>query len=273
MDFILHDLAIEMTRRCNLRCEHCMRGESQNIDASKEIIDMILNNDEIKRIDHICFSGGEPTLNPNIIIYAINKIITENIDVLEIVMVTNGQIFNKDLVEAFNRFNEYRNQRSKKQLIAQYNELGKDELNRIIQNNTDEHARITFSIDRFHYPISKEVMDNYKKYARGIKITEKDVDDEDIYKTGFATIGKDFNYKLDQLRYCKFGDYYMVIDNMYITATGFITNEGMGQYSDMDRINMGHLSNTTLSEILATYGTPVMNAPRIVLEKNGPIKR
>ena len=36
---------------------------------------------------------------------------------------------------------------------------------------------------------------------------------------------------------------------------------------------MGHLSNTTLSEILATYGTPVMNAPRIVLEKNGPIKR
>ncbi|MBQ6282954.1 MAG: radical SAM protein [Bacilli bacterium] len=273
MKFILHDLAIETTRRCNLRCEHCMRGESQNIDASKEIIDMILNNDEIKRIDHICFSGGEPTLNPNIIIYAINKIITENIDVLEIVMVTNGQIFNKDLVEAFNRFNEYRNQRIKKQLTAHYNELGKDALNSIIQDNTDEHARITFSIDRFHYPISKEVRDNYKKYARGIKITEKDVDDEDIYKTGFATIGKDFNYKLDQLRYCKDGEYYMVIDNMYITSTGFITSEGMGQYSDMDRINMGHLSNTTLSEILATYGTPVMNAPRIVLEKNGPIKR
>lgn len=273
MKFILHDLAIETTRRCNMKCEHCMRGESQNIDASKEIIDMILNNEEIKRIDHICFSGGEPTLNPNIIIYAIDKIIAENIDVLEIVMVTNGQIFNKDLVDAFNRFNEYRNQRSKRQLMAHYSKLGKDVLDSIIQENTDGHVRITFSIDRFHYPISQEVRDNYQKYAKGIKITEKDIDDKDIYKTGFATIGNDFNYKLDQLGYCKDGEYYMVIDNMYITATGFITSEGMGQYSDMDRINMGHLSNTTLSEILATYGTPVMNAPKIVLENDVHKKR
>ncbi len=273
MKFILHDLAIETTRRCNMKCEHCMRGESQNIDASREIIDMILNNDEIKRIDHICFSGGEPTLNPNIIIYAINKIIAENIDVLEIVMVTNGQIFNKDLVEAFNRFNEYRNQKNKQELTMEYNQFGYDGLEEAIQQNTDGHARITFSIDRFHYPVSQEVRDNYQKYAKGIKITEKDVEDKDIYKTGFATIGKEFNYKLDQLRYCKDGEYYMVIDNMYITATGFITSEGMGQYSDMDRINMGHLSNTTISEILATYGTSVMHAPKIVLENDAPKKR
>lgn len=273
MKFILHDLAIETTRRCNMKCEHCMRGESQNIDAPKEIIDLILNNDEIKRIDHICFSGGEPTLNSNIIIYAINKIIAENIDVLEIVMVTNGQIFNKDLVEAFNRFNEYRNQRNTQQLTARYNKLNKNVLNSIIQENTDGHVRITFSIDRFHYPVSQEVRDNYQKYAKGIKITEKDVEDKDIYKTGFATIGKDFNYKLDQLRYCKDGEYYTVIDNMYITVTGFITSEGMGQYSDMDRINMGNIYNTTLSKILATYGTPVMNAHRIVFEKDVPKKR
>lgn len=273
MKFILHDLAIETTRRCNMKCEHCMRGESQNIDAPKEIIDMILNNEEIKRIDHICFSGGEPTLNPNIIIYAIDKIITENIDVLEIVMVTNGQIFNNDLLEAFNRFNEYRNQRNKRQLMAHYSKLGKDVLDSIIQENTDGHVRITFSIDRFHYPVSQEVRDKYPKYAKGIKITEKDIDDKDIYKTGFATIGKDFNYKLDQLRYCKEGECYMVIDNMYITSTGFITSEGMGQYSDMDRINMGHLSNTTLSEILATYGTPVMNATKIVLENDAHKRR
>lgn len=97
---------------------------------------------------------------------------------------------------------------------------------------------------------------------------ETDVEDDDIYKTGFSTIGKEFDYKLDQLRYCKDGEYYTVFDNIYITATGFITSEGMGQYSDMDKINMGNLSNTTLSQILATYGTPVMGAPRIVLEED-----
>lgn len=267
MKFILHDLAIETTRRCNLRCGHCMRGESQNIDASNEIIDMILNDEEIKQIDHICFSGGEPTLNPNIIIYAIDKIIDENINVLEIVMVTNGQIFNKELVEAFNRFNEYRNQRIKQQIIAQYsNKLSKDLLDSLINGNTDGHARITFSVDRFHHPIPQEVRENYQKYAKGINITEINIDDERIYKTGFATIGKDFNYKLDQLRYFKEGEYYMVIDNIYVTSKGFITSEGMGQYSDMDRINMGHIADTTVSEILATYGTPVMNTQKIELE-------
>ena len=266
MKFILHDLAIETTRRCNMKCEHCMRGESQNIDASKEIIDRILNNDEIKRIDHICFSGGEPTLNPNIIIYAIDKIIAENIDVFEIVMVTNGQIFNKDLVDAFNRFNEYRNQRNRLELTSLYNNLDKDDLENMIQENTDGHVRITFSIDRFHYPISQEIKDKYQKYTKGIKITEKDVEDKDIYKTGFSSIGKDFNYKLGELRYCQDGEDYMVIDNIYITATGFITSEGMGQYLDMDKINMGNLSNTTLSGILAKYGTPVMRAVKIVLD-------
>ena len=273
MKFILHSLAIETTRRCNMRCEHCMRGESQNIDVSKEIIDMILNSDEIEQMDLICFSGGEPTLNPDIIIYTINKIITENINVLEIAMVTNGQIFNKDLVESFNRFNEYRNQKIKQKLMARYGELSKDALDSMIQEYIDGHARITFSIDKFHYPVSQEIRDNYQKYTKGIKITETNIEEKDIYKTGFSTIGKDFDYKLDQLRYCKDGEYYMVLDNMYITATGFVTSEGMGQYSDMDKINMGHLSNITISEILATYGTPVMNSPRIVLEEDLPKKR
>ena len=65
----------------------------------------------------------------------------------------------------------------------------------------------------------------------------------------------------------------MVIDNIYVTSTGFITSEGMGQYSDMDRINMGHIADTTVSEILATYGTPVMNTQKIELENVAHKKR
>lgn len=47
-------------------------------------------------------------------------------------------------------------------------------------------------------------------YRCGIRITEKD-----IYKTGFATVGKEFNYQLDQLRYYKEGENYFVLDNIY----------------------------------------------------------
>lgn len=270
MNLILHDLAIETTRKCNMQCEHCMRGLSQNIDITPDIIDMIFENNKIKRIDHICFSGGEPTLNPNIIIYTINKIINENINVEEIVMVTNGQIFNRKLLEAFNSFNEYKNKKALEKLTALFERYNIDdkEMKKKIEDNINKYVRITFSNDKYHYPIDQEVKNNYHKYARGIRITEKDIEEKDIYKTGFATIGKEFDYKLDRLRYCKDGDAYMVFDNIYITATGFVTSEGMGQYSDMDQINIGHISNTPLEKMLAQYGTPVCNTPKIIYEES-----
>ena len=263
MKFILNDLAIETTRRCNMKCEHCMRGLSQNIDITPALIDMIFDNAEIASINHICFSGGEPTLNPNIIIYTINKIINENLDVAEIAMVTNGQIFNKDLADAFNRFNDYRNQKTKEQLKMHYSKLDEEILDGLIQANTNNHVRITFSNDRFHYPIRQEVKDSYKKMCKGARITEYAVDDKDIYKTGFANTGKNFDYKLDQINYFKDGDFYFVIGNIYITATGYMTSEGMGEYNDMDRLNMGHISDTTLQEALSKYGNPVFNTPKI----------
>ncbi len=268
MEFILHDLAIETTRRCNMQCGHCMRGLSQNIDITPELIDIIFDNKKIKRIDHICFSGGEPTLNPNIIIYTINKIIKENLNVGEIVMVTNGRIFDRELLEAFNRFNEYKNQKWLHNLPRFFEKFGIDDskTRKNIKEKNNEYVRITFSNDKYHYPIKQEIKDSYHMYSRGIRITEKDIEEKDIYKTGFAIVGKDFNYQLGQLRYCKEGEAYFVIDNIYITATGYATSEGMGQYSDMDQINMGHISDITLEKMLSEYGTPIFNTPKIIYE-------
>lgn len=117
----------------------------------------------------------------------------------------------------------------------------------------------------------QEVEDNYIKYTRGIILTKYAVKDEDVYQTGFATEGKEFNYQLNQLRYLLDSeDEYMVIDNLYFTATGYVTSEGMGQYTDMDKINMGHISNTSISEILAKYGTPIFRSPKITLDTYKP---
>ncbi len=43
MRFALHQLVLETTRRCNIRCKHCMRGESQNINLTKETVTQVLN--------------------------------------------------------------------------------------------------------------------------------------------------------------------------------------------------------------------------------------
>ncbi len=264
MKYVLENFIIETTRRCNMRCEHCMRGESQNIDISKEYIDYILNNKDIIRIGHICFSGGEPTLNPDIITYAINKIITENIDVRGISMVTNGKIFNKDIVDAFNKFNLYRNERVKKEL----QECPQKYRDQMIASDTDNHARITFSVDKYHYPISDSVKENYKKYAKGLIISEHDLEDERILKTGLSNFGKEFRYKLNPVVYSLANNDYWIISPIYITATGFITSEGDGAYSDMDKINMGNISNINIEEILYRYGEPVSDRSRVMFHSD-----
>ncbi len=50
-------LGIELTQRCNLDCSHCFRGESRNVNISREILEKIF--DEIKYVETLDLSGGE----------------------------------------------------------------------------------------------------------------------------------------------------------------------------------------------------------------------
>ena len=40
----LKGLGIEITRKCNKTCSHCMKGDSQNISLSKEIVDKLFSD-------------------------------------------------------------------------------------------------------------------------------------------------------------------------------------------------------------------------------------
>ena len=88
-------LAIEMTRRCNLKCKFCAKGEPQDIDISKSVIDKTIDEMEGVFINTLRVSGGEPLLVPELIEYLLDKIIEKHILVNDIVIFTNG--LNTDL--------------------------------------------------------------------------------------------------------------------------------------------------------------------------------
>lgn len=57
----VQSLVLEVTRRCNMACDHCLRGDAQCLDMDRKIIRQLL--DKVDSINEVTFSGGEPTLN------------------------------------------------------------------------------------------------------------------------------------------------------------------------------------------------------------------
>ena len=67
LNICVDTLVLEVTRRCNCCCDHCLRGEQQDMDMPKEVIDKVL--DTFDFISNVIFTGGEPSLNLDAIHY------------------------------------------------------------------------------------------------------------------------------------------------------------------------------------------------------------
>ena len=82
------NLILELTRRCNMNCAHCLRGHCQNHDMTFEIAKKAI--DQFDYINSITFSGGEPTLCEDLIEKIVDYIISNNINVQGFYMASNG---------------------------------------------------------------------------------------------------------------------------------------------------------------------------------------
>lgn len=60
MKLRVNTLILEITRRCNMCCNHCLRGDDQGLGMNILTIRNLLH--EIKDISSITFTGGEPSL-------------------------------------------------------------------------------------------------------------------------------------------------------------------------------------------------------------------
>ena len=97
MSIKISQLAIEVTRRCNIRCSHCLRGEQENKNISLSYISDLL--DQVNSIGHIAFTGGEPSLNAIAISYTINECKKRNISINTFFITTNGINISDDFVD------------------------------------------------------------------------------------------------------------------------------------------------------------------------------
>lgn len=88
--FIFDDLILEITRKCNMKCDHCLRGNAENINMTMKTIEPLLSR--TMQINTLTFTGGEPTLNIPLMKKILNYCKAHTIPVLNIYIVTNGKV-------------------------------------------------------------------------------------------------------------------------------------------------------------------------------------
>ncbi len=59
MSIYVYNLVLEITRKCNAKCIHCLRGNAQNLTMSQEVIDAVFS--KIDRVSSLTLTGGEPS--------------------------------------------------------------------------------------------------------------------------------------------------------------------------------------------------------------------
>lgn len=84
----INNLIVEVTRKCNLYCDHCLRGDAMNMNIKKEYIDSLLS--QIDSIGSVCFTGGEPSLNVPAMEYFLEQVKRRRIPIEFFYIATNG---------------------------------------------------------------------------------------------------------------------------------------------------------------------------------------
>ena len=88
-----------------MSCPHCMRGDAQNKDITHEVIDRLFEN--VSGIGSIVFTGGEPTLNIDAILYVLEVCKKRDIPAESFYLVTNGKEVSDDFLIACIRWYAY----------------------------------------------------------------------------------------------------------------------------------------------------------------------
>ncbi len=133
----LNGVSLEITRRCNLRCKHCLRGDAQNLTMSESVIDSLFSS--ISGTENVFITGGEPLLALGTIEYLISKLSAyDSCKYIEVA--TNGTIQDARIISLFGDF---------------------------CNINPARKAKLTISIDSFHnVPRSHETYAYYHNLVK-----------------------------------------------------------------------------------------------------------
>lgn len=135
------DLCIEITRRCNMSCAHCMRGDTQSIDIEHRYIKDLLKH--FRHIQHFNITGGEPSLNVKAMRYILKQLKRYDIHVYDFYIVTNGSpsSISKEFIKICSELYEYQEEKDNHML-----EMSDDRF-----HNNQYHQKVIATLNQYPF--------------------------------------------------------------------------------------------------------------------------
>lgn len=235
----------EVTRRCNFKCEHCMRGDAQNVDLSENAIDNLLN--QTLAFGDILFTGGEPLMALDKIEYIIDGMIKRKIPFQSIQIITNGTQFSEEFYRIMRKAYDYMLSIHTKVFGSEI-KMPKGSLSVFISYD-EFHKKFTGDMEK-NLSILKDNLGDiaYVKYhtagvlpslmGRGkqLKCGTYVVDNK---PSRIEVFGKDRKCLCPALTYgASSQDYITVMCDMYLTAKGILI-KGIGDNGEFEEVDKG----------------------------------
>lgn len=101
----IKQLCIAVTSKCNLKCIHCMKGNSGNTTITYEQLNALFS--QIEYVEKLHISGGEPTLELETIKHMLQSLKENHVIVNSFGFVTNGMLYNEDIADILKKLITY----------------------------------------------------------------------------------------------------------------------------------------------------------------------
>lgn len=193
-------LVLEITRRCNMHCEHCLRGDAQNKDMPFEIAKQAL--DSAKQIRTLTLTGGEPTLNIILMEQILEYAKQIQLPITNFYIVTNG----KDVSDRFMH------------ILLEYWLYTQQFY------NGEEYPGVALSIDKYHETIPAE---NALK-LRAFSFYSDDKDETKYKDRNLINMGraKNLDAKKHNMHLNSNLEHYVYDGEIYLPENTYITIDG-----------------------------------------------
>lgn len=258
----IQNLEIIITKKCNLKCAHCMRGTASNKDMSEEVIKATLQ--QIQSVGNLAISGGEPLLALDTLEKIFTYIIDNKIVLDEYSLVTNCTKDPKDLIKLFDYFEEYVKQTSRllrknKGLIAiSMDEYHYKELSKLDKTSQDAVLQYIKDLSKTPYFYSFKTI-NKKLFASGnaLNLPSKDTVILRPMQTYICYTHKSPKF-IDRFKPIPKTGVCNIGPMICINPDGIITEDG-ASYLDQETIyNYGNVKDIAIEQACLNHGAKVI---------------